>query len=81
MPCRAWVALGTPMSFPWNASSVICGWLFSGDLYLGDRIEFFRTDEKIDQQIQSLQIVLQHGSIRHPCYLIPRAALTCSHAS
>ena len=36
------------------------GWLFSGDLYLGDRIKFFRSDEKIDQQIQSLQIVLQH---------------------
>jgi glyoxylase-like metal-dependent hydrolase (beta-lactamase superfamily II) len=36
------------------------GWLFSGDLYLGDRIKFFRSDEQIDQQIQSLQIVLQH---------------------
>ncbi|WP_372681639.1 MBL fold metallo-hydrolase [Desulfosarcina sp.] len=36
------------------------GWLFSGDLYLGDRIKFFRSDEKIDQQIQSLKIVLQH---------------------
>ena len=36
------------------------GWLFSGDLYLGDRIKFFRSDEKIDQQIRSLQIVLQH---------------------
>ena len=36
------------------------GWLFSGDLYLGDRIKFFRYDEKIDQQIHSLQTVLQH---------------------
>jgi glyoxylase-like metal-dependent hydrolase (beta-lactamase superfamily II) len=36
------------------------GWLFSGDLYLGDRIKFFRSDEKIDQQIQSLRTVLQH---------------------
>ncbi|MEE4112604.1 MAG: MBL fold metallo-hydrolase [Desulfobacteraceae bacterium] len=36
------------------------GWLFSGDLYLGDRIKFFRSDERIDQQIQSLKIVLQH---------------------
>jgi glyoxylase-like metal-dependent hydrolase (beta-lactamase superfamily II) len=36
------------------------GWLFSGDLYLGDRIKFFRSDEKIDQQIQSLKNVLQH---------------------
>ncbi len=36
------------------------GWLFSGDLYLGDRIKFFRSDERIDQQIRSIQIVLQH---------------------
>jgi len=36
------------------------GWLFSGDLYLGDRIKFFRSDEKIDQQIQSLQMVMQY---------------------
>ncbi len=36
------------------------GWLFSGDLYLGDRIKFFRSDEKMDQQIQSLQTVLQY---------------------
>jgi glyoxylase-like metal-dependent hydrolase (beta-lactamase superfamily II) len=45
------------------------GWLFSGDLYLGDRIKFFRIDEKIDQQIQSLQIVLQHDF----------TALFCAH--
>ncbi|MCB2146666.1 MAG: MBL fold metallo-hydrolase [Deltaproteobacteria bacterium] len=36
------------------------GWLFSGDLYLGDRIKFFRTDEKIDQQIRSLKNVLRY---------------------
>jgi glyoxylase-like metal-dependent hydrolase (beta-lactamase superfamily II) len=36
------------------------GWLFSGDLYLGDRIKFFRSDEKIGQQIQSLKRVLQY---------------------
>jgi glyoxylase-like metal-dependent hydrolase (beta-lactamase superfamily II) len=36
------------------------GWLFSGDLYLGDRIKFFRSDEKIDQQIRSLQTVLRY---------------------
>ena len=35
------------------------GWLFSGDLYLGDRIKFFRADERIDQQIDSLQRVLE----------------------
>lgn len=31
------------------------GWLFSGDLYLGDRIKFFRSDEKIYDQIDSLK--------------------------
>ncbi|WP_319409940.1 MBL fold metallo-hydrolase [uncultured Desulfosarcina sp.] len=36
------------------------GWLFSGDLYLGERIKFFRSDEKIDQQIQSLKTMLQY---------------------
>jgi glyoxylase-like metal-dependent hydrolase (beta-lactamase superfamily II) len=36
------------------------GWLFSGDLYLGDRIKFFRSDERIDQQIRSLRTVLAY---------------------
>ena len=35
------------------------GWLFSGDLYLGQRIKFFRSDEKIFKQIQSLKKVLK----------------------
>jgi len=35
------------------------GWLFSGDLYIGERIKFFRSDEKMDQQIDSLKKVLQ----------------------
>lgn len=34
------------------------GWLFSGDLYLGDRIKYFRSDEKFSDQIQSLKTVL-----------------------
>ncbi len=34
------------------------GWLFSGDLYLGDRIKYFRSDEKFSDQIDSLKIVL-----------------------
>ena len=34
------------------------GWLFSGDLYLGDRIKFFRSDERIGEQIASLEKVL-----------------------
>lgn len=36
------------------------GWLFSGDLYLGERIKFFRSNERIEEQIQSLQAVLQY---------------------
>jgi glyoxylase-like metal-dependent hydrolase (beta-lactamase superfamily II) len=35
------------------------GWLFSGDLFLGQRIKFFRSDEKIFDQIESLKNVLQ----------------------
>jgi glyoxylase-like metal-dependent hydrolase (beta-lactamase superfamily II) len=31
------------------------GWLFSGDLYLGERIKFFRSDEDICDQITSLK--------------------------
>lgn len=34
------------------------GWLFSGDLYLGDRIKYFRADETITDQIVSLKKVL-----------------------
>jgi glyoxylase-like metal-dependent hydrolase (beta-lactamase superfamily II) len=34
------------------------GWLFSGDLYLGDQIKYFRADEKIDDQIRSLKHIL-----------------------
>lgn len=34
------------------------GWLFSGDLYLGDRIKYFRSDEKISDQMTSLKTVL-----------------------
>lgn len=36
------------------------GWLFSGDLYLGERIKFFRSDERFLDQIGSLRKVLAH---------------------
>lgn len=36
------------------------GWLFSGDLYLGDQIKYFRADEKINDQITSLKKVLTY---------------------
>jgi glyoxylase-like metal-dependent hydrolase (beta-lactamase superfamily II) len=35
------------------------GWLFSGDLYLGPKIKFFRSDENIIEQIESLKKVLK----------------------
>lgn len=34
------------------------GWLFSGDLYVGERIQFFRVDERIVEQIASLKEVV-----------------------
>ncbi len=34
------------------------GWLFSGDLYLSSKIKYFRTDEHILDQIQSLKKIL-----------------------
>lgn len=36
------------------------GWVFSGDLFLGERIKFFRSDENIYQQINSLKLLLTH---------------------
>jgi len=35
------------------------GWLFSGDLYLGDKIKYFRADEQLAEQIDSLKKVLR----------------------
>lgn len=35
------------------------GWLFSGDLYVGEKIQFFRVDERIDQQIDSLKKIAE----------------------
>lgn len=40
----------------WEKTS---GWLFSGDLFLGQRIKFFRSDENIFDQIESLKKVLK----------------------
>ena len=34
------------------------GWLFSGDLYLGERIKFFRADEDLGGQIHSLKKIM-----------------------
>ena len=36
------------------------GWLFAGDLYLGERIKFFRADEVLPAQIKSIKKVLTH---------------------
>lgn len=34
------------------------GWLFSGDMYLGDKIKFFRADEKFYDEIASIKKIL-----------------------
>jgi len=45
------------------------GWLFSGDLYLSHRVKYFRADENIRQQIDSLKKVL----------MLDFDALYCAH--
>ena len=35
------------------------GWLFSGDLYLGDKIRYFRADEVLQDQVHSLRKILK----------------------
>lgn len=39
----------------WEAEQ---GWLFSGDLYLADRVKYFRADERIKEEIQSLKKIV-----------------------
>lgn len=34
------------------------GWLFSGDLYLSSQVKYFRADERIEDQISSLRLVM-----------------------
>lgn len=36
------------------------GWLFSGDLYLGTKIKFFRSDEILEDQLRSLKTILKY---------------------
>ncbi len=36
------------------------GYLFSGDMYLADRVKYFRSDEKIKDQIESLKKILNY---------------------
>lgn len=53
-----------PVHTPGHSRDHLCyflpdhGVLFSGDLYLGDRIKFFRSDEDLAEEIASLQKVL-----------------------
>lgn len=48
------------------------GWLFSGDLFLGSRIRYFRVEEDIRETIDSLKKVLQHDFEAVFCTLSPR---------
>jgi glyoxylase-like metal-dependent hydrolase (beta-lactamase superfamily II) len=45
------------------------GYLFSGDLFLGERIKYFRADEKLEDQIDSLKKILTYDF----------GALFCAH--
>ena len=55
----------TPVETPGHSKDHIVflekqhGWLFAGDLYLGERIKYFRSDERLSDQIMSLKQVLQ----------------------
>ncbi len=70
------LGLMEPVHTPGHAEDHICyflkdeGILFSGDLYLGDKIKYFRSDEDMGSQIQSLNKVLS----------LDFDALLCGHA-
>ena len=55
----------TPVHTPGHSKDHIAlfekqrGWLFSGDLYLGERIKFFRADEDFGDQIASLKKLMK----------------------
>jgi glyoxylase-like metal-dependent hydrolase (beta-lactamase superfamily II) len=50
------------------------GWLFSGDLFLGERIKFFRSDENIYDQIHSLKKMRQYDFDTIFCAHNPRTS-------
>ena len=66
----------TPVHTPGHSQDHTCfyledaGVVFSGDLYLGDKIKYFRADEDMGQQINSLETILS----------LDFQALLCSHA-
>lgn len=56
------------------------GWLFSGDMYLGARIKYFRSDEDIYQTVESLKVIakLNFDSLfcgHNPQLVKPREAI------
>jgi glyoxylase-like metal-dependent hydrolase (beta-lactamase superfamily II) len=59
MPSNGMVPIHTPGHAKDHTVFLLAdkGVLFSGDLYLGDRIRYFRSDEDIGAQIESLKIV------------------------
>lgn len=52
---------------PGHADDLVCyleperGWLFTGDLYIGNRPRYLRQDENLPLQIASLRTILSHG--------------------
>lgn len=51
---------------PGHAADLVCylepnrGWLFTGDLFIGERTRFLRQDEDLGEQLQSLRKVLSY---------------------
>lgn len=54
-----------PIDTPGHSPDMTCflepnrGWLFTGDLFIATRPKYFRADESLDDQIQSLERVLE----------------------
>ncbi len=57
------------------------GWLFSGDIYLADRINYFRADENIYRQIDSLRRLLELDFDKLFCAHRPRLQNGKKHLS
>ena len=78
VPAKIETALGEmiPMHTPGHSEDHTCyfvkdaGVLFSGDLYLGDKIKYFRSDEDMGSQIESLKKLLS----------LDFQTLLCSHS-
>lgn len=55
-----------PLATPGHAADLVCyleaerGWLFTGDLFIGERTRFLRRDEDLGELLQSLRKILSY---------------------